>query len=228
MPTIVWGQTSADSLKNYPLATKSDLDTLVEYQANRIDTDVPGRRTVLLGNAQVVYRGMRLSAGKIVIDWDKNLLIAEGVPDTSAADSSGANNGETGSKLTALPVFEEGGEAMTGEKMFYNFKTRKGRVIKGRTTYQEGYYAGEQLKRVSEKVFYVKRGRFTTCDLPDPHYYFLSDRMKMIYQDKVIARPIVMYIHHIPVAALPYGMFPYRKGRHSGILVPRYGQSATE
>jgi len=230
-PLHLKAQNPADSLQNFPLVKQTDLDTLVEYQANRIETDVDARRTVLLGNAEVLYKGMRLTAGKITIDWDDNLLIAEGVPDTSeAADStrSAGNNGGSSTKLVALPVFEEDGEKMTGEKMYYNFKTRKGRVLRGRTTYEEGYYAGELLKRVSDKVFYVKRGRFTTCDLPHPHYYFLSQKMKMIYQDKVIARPIVMYIHDIPVAALPYGMFPYRKGRHSGILVPRYGQSSVE
>ena len=50
----------------------------------------------------------------------------------------------------------------------------------------------------------------------------------MIVNDKVIAKPIVMYIGNIPVAALPFAVFPHRTGRHSGIIIPRYGESARE
>jgi lipopolysaccharide assembly outer membrane protein LptD (OstA) len=228
VPAATQQATEQDSLPNYHLTEQTDLDTLVEYHAQRIETDVRTRTTYLVGNAVVLYKGMQLQAGKITIQWNDNLLIAEAIPDTSA-DSTGNNgNPEGGPQMIGYPVFVEGGQSMTGEKMFYNFKTRKGRVVRGRTTYEEGFYTGNQVKRVSDKVYYVKGGTFTTCDLPEPHFYFRSDKMKMIYQDKVLARPIVMYIHHIPVAALPYGIFPYRKGRHSGILIPRYGQSATQ
>ncbi|GIS73665.1 MAG: hypothetical protein CM1200mP10_32420 [Candidatus Neomarinimicrobiota bacterium] len=36
--------------------------------------------------------------------------------------------------------------------------------------------------------------------------------MKMINDDKVIARPIVLYITNIPIIGLPFGIFPIRQG----------------
>jgi hypothetical protein len=42
--------------------------------------------------------------------------------------------------------------------------------------------------------------------------------MKMISKDKIIAKPVVMFIGPLPVMALPYYVFPIRKGRHSGFL----------
>jgi hypothetical protein len=44
--------------------------------------------------------------------------------------------------------------------------------------------------------------------------------MKIRLGDKVVARPIVLYLKDIPLMALPYWVFPIRKGRHSGMLMP--------
>ena len=46
----------------------------------------------------------------------------------------------------------------------------------------------------------------------------------MINNDKVVARPIVLYIADIPIFGLPFGVFPHQKGRrHSGWIMPSYG-----
>jgi hypothetical protein len=47
----------------------------------------------------------------------------------------------------------------------------------------------------------------------------------MIRGDKVVAKPVILYFGEVPVAALPYGLFPSRRGRHSGIIIPTYGES---
>jgi len=42
--------------------------------------------------------------------------------------------------------------------------------------------------------------------------------MKMITGDIVIAKPVVLFIGPLPVIAIPYYIFPIKKGRHSGFL----------
>jgi len=208
---------------------KSELDTVVEYEAQRIESDAEARITHLINNAIVKYRGMILTAGKITINWDKNLLIAEGLPDTISTVRQNPGGSADSVTYRQFPQFSEAGQTISGERMTYNFKTKKGLVIRGRTKYEEGYYYGKKIKKVNDKVYFVKHGYFTTCSIPDtPHYHFESLKMKMIFQDKVIAKPIVLYIKRVPVAFLPFGIFPYRRGRHSGILIPRYGESYTE
>jgi hypothetical protein len=39
----------------------------------------------------------------------------------------------------------------------------------------------------------------------------------MVVQEKVIAKPVVMYIGHIPIIALPFAVFPTERGRQSGL-----------
>ncbi|MFW9906586.1 MAG: hypothetical protein ACFFFH_19925, partial [Candidatus Thorarchaeota archaeon] len=80
-----------------------------------------------------------------------------------------------------LPTLSDRGDVMTGFKMIYNFKTEKGRVIKGRTNYESGHYFGESMKKVGGDVINISYGKFTTCDKEDdPHFHFRSRRIKVI------------------------------------------------
>jgi lipopolysaccharide assembly outer membrane protein LptD (OstA) len=49
--------------------------------------------------------------------------------------------------------------------------------------------------------------------------------MRLRFKDKVVARPIYFYIADIPLAALPFGVFPNKGGRHSGLVIPSYGEN---
>ena len=67
---------------------------------------------------------------------------------------------------------------------------------------------------------------FTTCDLDTPHFHFESNKMKIIQNDVVIAKPIVLKLAEIPVAGIPLAIFPHQGGRrHSGWIMPAYGES---
>jgi hypothetical protein len=50
--------------------------------------------------------------------------------------------------------------------------------------------------------------------------------MKVIVRDKVVAEPIYLYIADIPVFWLPFGVFPNKAGRRSGLIAPAYGKDA--
>jgi lipopolysaccharide assembly outer membrane protein LptD (OstA) len=52
--------------------------------------------------------------------------------------------------------------------------------------------------------------------------------MKVVVQKNVVAKPIVFYIGKIPMAILPFAFFPTRSGRHSGLIIPRFGASQSE
>lgn len=205
--------------KYIPDETNTGVDTTVLYAAERIDYFLDDKTTDLLNQSSISSADMRLTAGKIHIKWNENLLCAYpmGTPpyDSTAGD---------------LPtLFQKGQEPFSGDEMIYNMKTQKGRIIEGRTKVQDGYFSGDNISKVTKTEFYVSNGIYTTCDIPEkPHYYFQSRRMKLIHKDKIIARPIVLYIHDIPVLAAPFGIFPNKGGkRHSGWIMPTYGESSS-
>lgn len=206
----------------------SDLQGPIDYEAQIIENWVDEKITVLTGRARVKYLDIALSAAKITVDWDKRELMAEGAPDTVWTATEDGDSVRT-EQWKGIPEFTEAGNVMIGDRMLYNFKTRKAYVERGRTEYDAGYYRGRAMKLMDKKNIYVGDAAFTTCDKPqDTHFHFSSKQMKIMVNDKVIAKPVIMYIGKIPVMALPFALFPIKKGRHSGLLIPRYGESAYE
>ncbi len=195
----------------------SGIDSVVTYAATDSIVYSLSRRTMyLFGKASIRYKDLALKAENIDINWNTSLLNAQGVADT--ADT-------TGKKFRGLPVLIEGSETYNGSVIVYNFRTKKGKIDLGKTEIEKGLYYGEAIKKVESDVLFVADGKFTTCDLEHPHYYFGSPEMKVMLKDKIVARPVFLYIADVPVLALPFGVFPSERGRRSGLIAPAYGQS---
>ncbi|KAA3610397.1 MAG: LPS-assembly protein LptD [Calditrichaeota bacterium] len=206
----------ADSLAQKP---KPAITDKIPYKADHISISVDGNKIYLTGNAEINYQSLKLNAEKITIDQKNNKLYARGVLDSID---------EKGNKVfKGNPVFlEKDQEPMRGNIIEYDFETKRGKIQVGRTNMEPGYYKGSDIYKIADSTLLVEDGYFTTCDLPeDPHFYFRSDQMRLRVKDKVVARPIYFYIADIPVAALPFGVFPNKGGRHSGIIIPSYGES---
>lgn len=173
----------------------------------------------MYGKGDIKYRALGLKSERIYVDWNDNDLEAYGVLDSSKA-------GKTDSLkelYRGTPVMIDGAEKYEGWKIGYNFKSQKGRVSLGETVMEQGYYHGQHIKKVDKDMLFVAEGRYTTCDLGHPHYYFFSPRMRVTIRDKVVAEPIYLYIADVPVFVLPFGVFPSQGGRRSGIIAPAYG-----
>ena len=197
----------------------NQLEGPVKYQAEEIYFSYPKQTSLLIGNVRIEYQNLTLTAGKVLINWRENKLIAEGIADST--DSLG------NPVMRQLPVLtEQGQEPIYGQRLEYDFKHQRGKILHGKTDMPPGVYRGEVIKKVGEKTLLIRNGYFTTCKLPEhPHYYFKSNKMRVIVNKRAVAKPIVMYIADVPVLGLPFGTFPLEKGRRSGFIIPTYGKS---
>ncbi len=224
-------ETSSDSILSDTTSfdttrAASDLDTVVNYAAEKVDFTFNPRITILTGKANVSYKTMSLIAHRIEVHWEDDMLYAEGLLDTVTRDSS-EGGGDT-LVWKDLPRLKDGTEVIDGKELYYHLKTRKGRIIEGDTQYDEGYCHGTTMKKVDKDVMNIRSGYYTTCDEDDPHYYFWSRDIKLIVKDRIIARPVVLHFGPVPVMIIPYGVFPAKGGRHSGLIIPTYGESASQ
>ncbi|OQX91552.1 MAG: hypothetical protein B6D58_07535 [candidate division Zixibacteria bacterium 4484_95] len=183
------------------------------YNGQQIDYKVNESLIELLWHSRLKYQKMSLDADRILYNINDEILIAEGL----------AEKTDSGEVVVGSPVLREGGDELYGKRMTYNIRTRKGKVELGETEFEGGFYKGKLLRQVEKDVLYVNSGYYTTCNLEKPHYYFYSQKMKMITKDKVIAKPVILFIGSLPVMAIPYYVFPIRKGRHSGFLTFELG-----
>lgn len=188
---------------------RADIDTTVVISAR--DTahfSVKRKLLHLRGKASVSFKQQKLDAEVIEMDFERSTMAASG-----ATDSAG--------RVVGFPMFTDNGKEFAGEAMTYNFKTGRGRVRFGETSVEGGFYYGSGIKRIGERTLYVENGCFTTCDAPEPHFYFNSPKMKVVMDDKIYLDPVIWYVEDIPVFALPFGLFfSTERGRHSGFIMP--------
>ncbi|MBM2816049.1 MAG: Organic solvent tolerance protein OstA [Ignavibacteria bacterium] len=193
---------------------KSDIDSTVTYSAK--DTcvfELKTKKMRLSGNSKLLMKDQNLNAEFIELKFRDALLEAEGRRDS--------NN-----KIIGFPKFSEKGVEYVGEKIKYNFRSKKGTITMGETKLSEGFYYGAKIKRVSETEMFVKDGCYTTCDAPHPHFYFSSPTMKVLPQDRIFIDPIVFYVQDMPLFMIPLGIFfPAKTGRQSGIIIPAFSFS---
>ncbi|MEW5701969.1 MAG: LPS assembly protein LptD [Candidatus Zixiibacteriota bacterium] len=184
----------------------------VDYKAARIRFVPDSQRVDLERSGQLHYQTILLDAGRISYWTNRKNLLARPLPEP---DSAG--------KPQQMPRLADGTQVITGQQLTYNIDSRRGRIRGSATEFEGAYYHGGDFRKYTDSVFFVTHGTYTTCNLEQPHFHFSSRDMEIIRNDKVIARPVVMRIGELPVAILPYYIFPIKRGRHSGFLPLRIG-----
>ena len=87
---------------------------------------------------------------------------------------------------------------------------------------------GRITKKQDNDHIHVRGGKYTTCDDPEPHFYIGMSRAIVIPGEKVISGPAHLVIEDIPLPLiLPFGFFPNKRGKSSGIIFPSYGEEIT-
>lgn len=216
--TIIISDTTtvaADSIQaqDSTRAAKPLFTDIVTYSADdSIKLSVDTKKMFLYKNAYVKYLTTELRADYIELDMENNLAYASGLPDTAGV-------------IIGKPKFKDGSQEFESLDLKYNFKTGKGFVKEIITQQGEGYIQGKLTKKMSDSVYCVKNGWYTTCDQHDhPHFYVRMSKAKLIKDKKVVSGFANLYIEDVPLPlAIPFGFFPISKKGTSGILMPTYG-----
>ena len=201
-------------IKKQKHGTSKDFDVPVYYNSDdSLLNDMRNRKAFLYGNAVVKYEDMTINAAFIEVDLDKKEVYAYGRTD--------------GDSIVGKPEFNQGDETFVADTIRYNFNSKKGIIKNVTTEYDGAYLIGGKTKLHENKHVHMTHGKFTTCDLPDPHFYFNLSKAIVIPDDKIISGPANLVIEDIPTPiGIPFGFFPNKKGGTSGILIPEFGDEA--
>ncbi len=183
----------------------------VDYKAAEIYFIPDSSRVDLERDGQLKFGTVVLDAGRISYWTNKRNLLARAFKPSDTAQA------------VQRPVLTDGQQTIEGDQLAYSIDTRRGRIRGSSTQFEGAYYKGGDFRKYTDSVYFVTDGIYTTCELDEPHYRFESRDMMIIRNDKVIARPVKMRVGELPIAMLPYYIFPIKRGRHSGFLPLRFG-----
>lgn len=178
---------------------------IIEYRGRQVQLQAQRRVLRLGGDAQANYGDDVLRADTIAYLADLRFMRAHGDIHLLGADQK---------------------EVTSDSVLYYDVSSRKGTILGARAQFAQmganWYVRGNAIPQ-GQDTLYVSAGSFTSCDLEEPHYYFKAHRIKMVSQNVIVAWPVVLYVHEVPVFWFPFFAQDIRPGRHSGILPPRFG-----
>ena len=168
-------------------------------------TDIENNQITLLDEALIEYQTSRIKSDTMTVFLDKQLAYSLG-----------------------KSWLQDRDQLLMGEDIFFQFEKKLGFLSNGASSFENGYYYGDEIRKIDDKIYDIDNGRFTTCDSAEPHFFIRTHKLRFYQGDKIVAKPIIFEVNHFPLFALPFGTFSIKRGRQSGILVPSPGYNSTK
>ena len=175
----------------------------VTVTADKLDYDRTSDVYIAMGHVKIEQEGIRLEADKVVL------------------------NNRTGQAEAEGNVYlQDAGNVIHAESLKVNLNTSEGIVTKGDLFMKKDNYhvKGDVIERRSETSYYIKNGRFTTCD--EDQWFLKADEMDIDMTRYATGSGVSFNVAGSPVFYTPYFLFPMR--RQSGFLIPVPGYSTLD
>ncbi|HEX7127824.1 MAG TPA: LPS assembly protein LptD [Thermodesulfobacteriota bacterium] len=178
----------------------------VEVEADRISYDRQTGRYVLEGNVVARRGDLTLRADRVEI-----------VPDGDVADAAG------GVVIDARP------DRLTADRVRINLGEQTGFLLDGELFVAQDHVtiSGARIDKTGDTTYTVGDGRLTSCLCEEgaPSWSITGRRIRLSVGGYAFVQWPTLRIKGVPVFTLPYGIFPVRTERTTGLLFPRFSQS---
>jgi len=188
-------ETSADTL----LVKPDKLDSLF-YAADSVAYHYAEERIYLYGDTNVQYQDFSISSDSLMIDLKVEQAFSYG-----------------------YTVMQDGEQILLGADVAYDIGSQTGMLSRGVSRIEKGFYSGAHIRKVGSDIYDVDEGTFTTCEHADPDFWFSAKRLRIYRGDKIVGKPVIAWVNHLPVFYFPFMTISIKRGRHPGFLVPEPG-----
>jgi LPS-assembly protein len=208
-PDTLKKQITVDSLDLK--VSKDSLSSPLEHKAeDSMVLDMDTRKIFLFGKTEVKYEDVVLNAPKIEFDQRSQYVTAK-----MGKDSAGT--------VIGMAKLKQAETVTVSDSLNFNLKTQRGLTYSSFFQQDEFFNYAQKVKKISPDIFYASKGRFTTCNLDTPHFAFSFKKAKFINKKLVVTGPVRPEFEDVPVPIyLPFGIFPMKRGRQSGMIPPQF------
>ncbi len=158
---------------------------------------------VLRGGVELHYQDVVIRAEEVEVDLKTQVLTARGDV-----------------------IIDQGPQRLTGATATYDLEKKTGTLTEA-TAYVDPdfYFSGEQLSKVGDDLFTVEKGVFSACTQEVPDWSFRLSSARVEVEGYAHIKGAQMRVKKLPVLYLPYVIWPAKRDRASGLLVPQPGYS---
>jgi len=159
---------------------------------------------VLSGGVRVEYQDVTLTADYAEVDLETRVVTA-----------------------TGNVVFDQGPSRLAGETMTLDLDTKTGTITEASAYVDPDYYfSGREISKVGDNVYTVVDGIFTSCSGDEvPDWSFTLGRARVEVDAYAHVKSAALKIKKLPVFYTPYILWPTKRERSAGLLVPNIGYS---
>jgi len=158
---------------------------------------------VLSGKVKIHYQDVDLQADKAEIDLDTKIVTA-----------------------TGNVIFDQGPRRLTGATAEFDLDTKTGTLSTATASVSPDYYFfGEQIAKTGDDEYTVTNGTFTSCSQKTPDWSFRLGTARVVVDEYAHIHNAQMRAKKLPVFYTPYILWPVKRDRASGFLVPNIGYS---
>lgn len=202
MPCVASGKTPVFK----PPKTSMTADS-VDISANSLEYDKANNAYTAKGAVDLKEGTRRLKADEVIYDMNS-------------------------SDVTALGsvTFQDGEDFIKCERLQLNLETKTGSIEKGTIYIKQNNFTvtGDQIEKVGDQQYKIKKGQFTTCDMPQPDWKFSASDVDITIDGYAKTKGTRFHILDKAVLYLPYGLFPVLTQRQSGFLMPELSLSSRD
>ena len=176
---------------------------------------------------------IRIQADHIIYDRTEDSYLAEGKVEVwegnrkLAADRVFLNGRTNEAEAIGNVILVQGEDVLRSARMKINLETNLGIIIQGSLFLKEQnfYLRGEEIEKLGEDTYRVRRGNFTTCEGESPAWRFTGKETLVTLEEYASVWGATFEVKNIPLFYSPYLIFPVKTKRQSGFLLPRVGFS---
>jgi len=177
---------------------------------------------------------VHMTADTLSYDEDTGVAVAEGNVElalgtrTMRADRIRYDSTTGEADLSGKVRYKDTDEEFAFDRITINLDSETGVLYNGTIRISGSNYliSSGKIEKTGKSSFLIEKGMLTTCPCdPEPDWKFEVRRARVILDRYATGRDITFRIRGVPVLWLPWGAFPVKMTRQSGLLLPNFSSN---
>ena len=179
---------------------QTETDVPIEVSGDELEYVRPESKIVATGNVIITYKNVKMTCDRAEVFSESKKAYAEG----------------------HVYIYQESGEVVRGEKVYYDFKNSQGSFPNGEVISEPWHGSGEQIEQISKDEIRIYNAKITTCAYDRPHYDVKAKRVNVYPGNKIVARDVTFRVLGKTVLWWPYLVLPLNTNEPPFEIAPGY------